>query len=115
MITEEAPASPLALTAREKVPKFLDLLWHCFGGASTSRKFRGLRIRLFRPDRAPLRHIGKKPHCPREHCFPGSCGQNLFNFNPPATTSKFHIRLGFGGPQVFVELPMWTGRSSGRR
>ena len=61
MFTEEASASPLTLTAREQVPKFADLLWHCFGGASTSRKFRGLRIWLLRPDRAPIRHIGKKP------------------------------------------------------
>ena len=61
MITEEASASPLTLSAGEEVPKFTDLLWHCFGGASTSRKFRGLRIRLLRPDRALLRHIGKKP------------------------------------------------------
>ena len=59
MITEEAPASPLALTAREKVPKFVDLLWDCFGGASRSRKFRGLRILLLRPHRAPIRHPGK--------------------------------------------------------
>ena len=61
MFTEEASASPLTLTAREQVPKFADLLWHCFGGASTSQKFRGLRIRLFWPDRAPIRHIGKTP------------------------------------------------------
>ena len=32
MFTEEASASPLTLTAREQVPKFADLLWHCFGG-----------------------------------------------------------------------------------
>ena len=64
MFTEETSASPLTLTAREQVPKFADLLWHCFGGASTSRKSRGLRYRLLRPDRAPIRHIGKKPLCP---------------------------------------------------
>ena len=68
MITEEASASPLTLSAREQVPKFADLLWHCFGGASTSRKFRGLRIRLLWPDRAPIRHIGKKPQ-PRALCI----------------------------------------------
>ena len=61
MITEEAPASPLALTAREKVPKFLGLLWHCFGGASRSRKFRSLRIRLLQPHRVPCHHLRKKP------------------------------------------------------
>ena len=61
MITEEAPASLLALTAREKVPKFADLLWHCFRGASRSRKFRSLRIRLLWPHRACIRHLGKKP------------------------------------------------------
>ena len=37
-----------------------------------SRKFRGLRIRLLRPDRAPIRHIGKKPAPPG--CTAGQVG-----------------------------------------
>ena len=36
---EEASASPLALSSGQEVTKLQDLLWHCSGGASTSRRF----------------------------------------------------------------------------
>ena len=60
MITEEASASPLTLSAGEEVPKFTDLLWHCFGGGLDVPEVPRSQIRLLRPDRAPIRHIGKK-------------------------------------------------------
>ena len=58
MITEEASASPLTLTAGEEAPKFTDLLWHCFGGGLDVPEVPRSQIRLLRPDRARLRHIG---------------------------------------------------------
>ena len=89
MFTEEASASPLTLTAREQVPKFADLLWHCFGGASRSLRFRGLRIRLLRPHRAPHRHLGKKNLL------------RLWSALPPSNERQFFFFWVGGGQLLF--------------